>query len=116
MHDLEDLFERQRVPVGPLGGQGVENIGDDQNSRFERQLGRSEAAMIAGTVQLFMVRGRNFTQLLKASDRSKDIPGVSRVFPQDLPFGSIQLSGLFENGIGDSHLAQVMQERRVADE
>jgi len=35
VHDFEDSLERQGLAVGALGGQGIEDIGDDQNSRLE---------------------------------------------------------------------------------
>ena len=83
---------------------------------LERQLFRRQAAVVASAIQLFMVRGRDVSQFLKASHRAEEYSRCELSVPQDLPFGFIRLARLFEDRIRDSHFAEVVQVGGMAND
>src|ERR1700693_1930706 len=45
--------------VGAIGDDGVESIGDGEDARAQRNFGAPEAARIAGTIEMLLVRVNN---------------------------------------------------------
>src|SRR6266498_3196621 len=56
-HDLVDrLLERQRAPVGPVGGHGVEGVAHREDARAEGDLLADQARWVAAPVPALVVR------------------------------------------------------------
>ncbi len=107
---------RHRIFVDALGGEGVVDIGEGDDSRFERDLLAGDAVGIAAAVPSLVMSerdsGGHFDHGVVAElalDGDECFAADLGVFLHDSALFRIELSGLEENAVGDSDLADVVQ-------
>ena len=103
-------LDRHRGPVDTVRGQGVEDVGDDGDAAFERDVGSGEMVRVAGPVVVLVVgqsdRRGQFEQVWSRIPRgggSRSRSGVRHV-----SFRWREPAGLEEDLVGNGDLAKVV--------
>ena len=112
---VDHPVDRPRRPIGPIRPEGVPDVDRCEEAGRQGDLLPFETARIAGAVPLLMVGVGDLQRRAEETDRREPLLGVFRVPPHDRPFLVVQRSGFEEDGVGDAHLADVMEQGAAAD-
>ena len=103
-------LDRHRGPVDTVRGQGVEDVGDDGDAAFERNVGSGEMVRVAGPVVVFVVgqsdRRGQFEQVGAGS--REEVVAVLAVAFDEVSFRGREPAGLEEDVVGYGDLAEVV--------
>ncbi len=113
-HDGKNFFKWQGVAIRTLGTQGVENVGDSHDARRQSELVRGQTSPVAFAIEAFMVSGRVVAEISKSGDAAENLVREIGVAANGVHFLRSELSGLFEDGVGDTELANIVQKAGVA--
>src|ERR671923_108248 len=114
-----DLRHRLDEPAGAavraIGGQRVERVRDEDDSRGERNRLAGEAVGVAAAVHSLVARPRDLEDDRREPDAAEDVLRDDGVAPHHLPFLVGQRAGLVEDRLGDADLADVVEQRADLD-
>lgn len=96
-------------PVRPFGGQRIVGVGDGKDPGGERDLLALQTPWIALPVPFLVVAVRDVQRSSQVPDGREQFVRVVGMPSHDLPFLIIKRPGLEQNGIRDTHLADVVQ-------
>jgi hypothetical protein len=100
--------------IGPVGGQGVETIGDGEDARVKRDSISGEAVGVSLAVHPLVMPSGDGHGFGKTGDGLKDAHANVDVITHDVHFLGGEFAGLIEDFGGNSNLADVMQEAAAA--
>ncbi len=111
-----DLLRLKTRTVGPVFRQGTIHIGHRDNARFERQIWCHQPIRISRPIELFMVLSSDNRHLLESCYSFENLSCELRVLIDSVPLRFIELCRLVQYRIGETQLANVMQQRCTADQ
>ena len=111
LQHLDRCFPRQRPPVRPVGGEGVERIDEADDPSADRDRLAPQAIGIPQPVPALVVRPHDVDHRERERDRGEDLrpDGHVRLDAPELFRG--QLARLAQNVVGDAQLADVVHQR-----
>src|SRR5215469_6620094 len=107
---LFGVGHRQRPSVRAIADHSVEGVGNGEYAGAKRNLLSAETAGIAGAVEEFLVGQNNLRRITKKRNAAQHVVADVAVRAHDLFFVIVQRARLAENGIGNGHLADVVEE------
>lgn len=107
--------EVPRRAVGAVRSHGVERVGYGEDPGLERDGLALQALRVARAVVFFVMVEDDVPDLADELDVTDETETEGGVPADDLPFLGRQRTGLLQDGIGDGHLARVVEERPLAD-
>jgi len=105
----DDLRERQRFAVGPIGGHGVKGITGMNDSRLDGDLLALQPIGIAAAIPAFVLGSDDGTQGSQERHGSEDAFTNDRVLAHDREFFGCERTRLLENVSGDADLSNVVE-------
>ena len=117
-HQCDGVIDLEGRFVGPLAGEGVEDIGEGDDASLDGDGFADQAVGIAGPVPSFVVGERDqATEPEQLGVRSgEDLAADRRVLPHLVPFLGGELSGLAQDLVGHGDLADVVHGAGDPDE
>ena len=106
---------RQRLAIGPVGGHGFVGVYNGEYAGAQRNLFALQAAGVAAAVVALVVSVDNLRGVAQEVDLVDDLVAQLRVTLHLHPIGVVQRSGLGEDGVGDTDLADIVEDRRLFD-
>ena len=105
----------QRAAVRPVGGHRVPGVADQADAARERDVLPREAVGIAAAVPALVLRPHGGREVGERADRVDDPRADRRVLAHHVPLGGGQAAGLAQDRVGHADLADVVQQRDLAD-
>ena len=109
------LLGRQRTAVGAIGRHRVPGVADEADPARERDRLAGEAVGIAAAVPALVLGAHGGGEVRERADRADDLGADRRVLAHDVPLGTAQPAGLLQDRVGHADLADVVQQRHLAD-
>ena len=110
--DLERLFNVERLPVRARRRQGVKRIDDVNDARHERNFVSLQPLGISGPVRILVVVQHAVQHDPQTGDRLQDLRPHPRMLLDDVELFRRQLARLAQDFLGNSDLADVVQQPR----
>ena len=85
-----------------------------QDANLQAQIIAPDSAVIAATVESFMMAGRHFGEIVEHPHPRKNRVRVGGVPPHLNDFIRVQLAGFIENQVGNTELPDIVEQRRPA--
>src|SRR4051794_12482100 len=101
--------------VGAVGHHRVVGVAGEDDAGPDRDLLALQAVRVAAAVEALVLAADDASHRAEARDRSQDALADDRVGLHDLELVVGQLGGLVEDVVGDGDLADVVQQRGVAN-
>src|SRR5439155_1563987 len=108
LHQSESLLPRQRGPIAPRGGKGIVHVHDADDLRRERDLLPAQLIGIAAAVELLVMPPDDRLDVPRELDRGQQLDAPHRVHLDDVELFARQPSGLVQDLVPDTDLADVM--------
>src|SRR5919109_550139 len=109
------LGERRRRPVGPIGRDRIQGVGNREDTCRHRDLLALQPVWVAGPVPALVVIPNNFGSPLEEWDPAEDLRADQRVPAHQRPLLLAQRLGLVQDPVRNRHLAHIVQEEAELD-
>src|SRR3974390_1342222 len=107
---------RESAAVRAIANHGIESVGNGEYAGAERNLLAAEAMGVPGAVEKLLVSEDNFRRIAEKRNAAQHVVADFAVSAHDLFFVIVQGTRLAENGVGNSHLADVVEEGRASED
>ncbi len=111
--DLDGAARVEARAVRPVARQGLEDIGDGDNPRHERDLLAAPSLRVASPLVALVVVGRPEDDLLRKAEALQKPPPDRGVLLHESPPRGVKPLRALEQGKGHSKLSDVVQEARL---
>ena len=109
-HDFQRFFLRERLAVGPIGGERIVDVHGLQDARGERNFLAFQMVGIAAAILLFMVRTDDRQNVAESFQRRANALADDRMLFHDLSLGGIQWAGLQQDEFGHGDFADIVND------
>src|SRR5258706_507638 len=102
--------------VRPIGGNGIERISNREDASSQGNIVSTQTTWVAGAIPFFLVRIDDVGSFGQKGNLSQHLIPVITVLSHNADFFSSERARFAQNGIRNSHLADVVQERATGDD